>query len=112
MPTESITKSFLSQGARVISIVVCAVVGFNYMGDRNEVAIQKAFDNKCKPLFEDNIYLKAFAKENRLLINEQSIDAGYTKLSVNLFIDAYNKKYKTTFLRPLDIEEKCYKQGK
>ena len=112
MQTESITKSFLSQGVIIISIAVSSVIGYNYIGDRNEVAIEKAFDNKCKPLFEDNIYLKTIAKENRLLINENSIDAGYTKLSVNLFIDAYNKKYKTTFLRPIDIEEKCYKQGK
>lgn len=112
MEPSTITKSFLSQGMIVISIAVSSVIGFNYIGDRNEKAIDKAFEAKCKPLFEDNLILKAFAKENRDLIDEHSLDAGYTKLSVNLFIDAYNKKNGTNFLRPIDIEEKCYKQGK
>lgn len=110
MPTETITKSFLSQGAVIIAIVVSSIVGFNYIGDRNEAAIDKAFETKCKPLYDDIIVLKAFAKDNRTLINENTADINNTMLSVNIFIDAYNRCFNKEFLRPVDVQEQNYKR--
>lgn len=112
MPTETITKTFLSQGAVIVSIVVSTVVASNYMADKNEASINKAFENKCRPLIEDNIILNAFAKENRSLINGHTGDIKNTALSVNVFIDAYNRKHGTEFLRPVDVEELSYKRKK
>lgn len=112
MQTESITKSFLSQGVIIISIAVSSIVGFNYIGDRTDKAIDRAFDSKCQPLIEDNVILKAFAKENRALIGENTNDINNTMLTVNIFIDWYNKTYHKDFLRPVDVQEQNYKRKK
>ena len=110
--SESLTKSFISQGAIVISIAVSSIIGFNYVGDRTDRAIEKAFESKCQPLIEDNIMLKAYAKENRALIISNALDIDHTMLSVNIFIDWYNRTYHKDFLRPVDVEEQTAKKRK
>lgn len=112
MEMSTLTKTFLSQGTVIVSIVVSSILGYNYLGDRTDAAIERAFDNKCKPLIEDNIVLKAFAKENRDLITGNTKDINNTMLSVNIFIDAYNRKYSKEFLRPADMELQSYKRRK
>ena len=112
MATETITKTFISQGTIIVSIVVSSIVGYNYIGDRADAAIDRAFENKCRPLIEDNIILKAFAKENRALIVENTMNIDNTALTVNIFLDWYNKTYHKDFLRPVDVQEQTYKRKK
>ena len=106
--SESITKSFLTQGVAVVTIAVSSIIGFNYLADRNE----KSFEKALMPFIEEFKAYKIKATENRTLILENTKDIDNTMLSVNIFIDYYNRKYHKEFLRPIDVEEQTYKRRK
>jgi uncharacterized protein YlxW (UPF0749 family) len=84
----------------MVTIAASSILGFNYLADRQEKAIDKAITPLIAELKE---YRQKYA-DLEDLINMNSNQLNAVEVSMAHFLDFYNKRHNTTFLKPNDIE--------
>lgn len=103
-----LSASFYMQIALLVSIVTCSIVGFTYLG----TLIENKIDNKIAPIVKKLNELESKEEENAKWIAENSKAIDNVTVSVNKFIEYYNRKHNTEFLRPSDITTESIREYK
>ena len=97
-----ISASFYLQIGILGSIVVSSIVGFNYLG----TIIENKIDDRIAPLVEKINDLEKRIEEHDQLLASNTDRVTAASVSMNLYIDYYNRVYHKEFLRPSDIVER------
>ncbi len=99
-----LSANFYMQIALLLSIVTCSIVGFTYLG----TLIENKIDDKIAPILAKIDDLESNAKW--IAENAKAIDN--VTVSVNKFIEYYNRTHHTEFLRPSDITAESIREYK
>lgn len=94
-----ISASFYMQIGMLVSIVISSIVGFNYLG----TLIEDKIDDKVSPLLAKIQELESKNNDNYQLIADNSRSTTNAIISLNRFLEHYNRIHHTEFLRPSDI---------
>lgn len=91
-----ISSGFVREGRVVISIAVCSILGFAYLGD----IVSSKIDERLGPYVKEVQELKEKVSENEqlLAINTNHIQA--YSASLENFLNYYNGKYSKEFMVP------------
>ncbi len=105
---SSISESFYKQITTIGTIVVTSVFGFQYL----ENTVKNTVESSIQPLTKrvESIEKKIEDAENILAMNTQHIQA--VSVSLNNFLEYYNKYYHKEFIRPVDISYSSITQDK
>lgn len=98
--TEGYIKTFYFLLCVIASIVGSSILGFKYLSNENEKAIEKAL----APFVSDLNEYKQKYVELEDIMNKNCDGLRDVQVSMTYFLDYYNKKHNTTFLKPSDIE--------
>lgn len=103
-----LSSSFYMQIALLLSIVASSIVGFTYLG----TLIEKKIDDKIAPILAKIEDLELNEKENARWIVDNSRAIDNVTVSMDKFIEYYNRKHNTEFLRPSDITSESIREYK
>lgn len=103
-----ITNNFYSQLALILTIAGSSILGFIYLGNLIEDKIQK----EVAPLISQIEDLKKDKVEVRELLAVNTDRVNATMISVNKFLEYYNRTHSKEFLRPMDITERSIESEK
>lgn len=98
----TISSTFYNQLVVIITISSASVLGFRYLGTMNQEAIKSAIN----PIVERVETLEKKVENTDRLIASNSNRINATMVSINSFLDFYNRTYHKEFLRPMDITER------
>ena len=94
-----ISKTFIQQGAAVISIAICSILGFNYLANRNDEAIKLAL----MPIVEKVEKIERLQADQITLLSTTSNRTNIATMCLNNFLSYYNKVNHKEFLKPNEI---------
>lgn len=103
-----LSANFYMQIALLLSIVTCSIVGFTYLG----TLIENKIDDKIAPILAKIDDFESNDKENAKWIAENAKAIDNVTVSVNKFIEYYNRTHHTEFLRPSDITAESIREYK
>jgi hypothetical protein len=103
-----LSSSFYMQIALLLSIVASSIVGFTYLG----TLIENKIDDKIAPILAKIEDLESDEKENAKWIADNARAIDNVTVSMNKFIEYYNRKHNTEFLRPSDITSESIREYK
>lgn len=113
---SGVTGAFYAQLLFVLGIFVAGALGFKWcIGEMRAVVTEevKSLVTEIAELKKDLAAVKESVADNDELIADNTAAIRSTAVSTNIFIDAFNRKYHTEFLRPVDITaESIVKENK
>lgn len=118
MGTEKsgVTGAFYAQLLLIVGIFIAGAIGFKWcISEMRSVVSEevKSLVTEIAELKKDLAAVKESIADNDELIADNTAAIRNTVVSINIFIDSYNRKYHTEFLRPVDITtESIVKENK
>lgn len=107
MPEKQVISSnFYMQVLTLGSIALSSIFGFRYMVSE----MKDAARNEIKPIVERVIILEEACKSHGILIADNTEQLNAVTISLNSFLEYYNRIYHKEFLRPADVTQTEYKR--
>lgn len=103
---QAISSNFYMQLLTIGSIAASSIFGFRYMVSE----MKDAARNEIKPIVERVIILEEACKSHGILIADNTEQINAVTVSLNNFLEYYNRIYHKEFLRPADVTQTEYKR--
>lgn len=105
MTPTTITKSFLSQGIFLVSLIGATIFCFNAVRNDIKGIVKEAVTDAVTPIIERQDRQEGLQKETSALLAVTSSRASVNYICLNSFLSSYNKSNHKEFLKPSEIKE-------